>query len=315
MNKTPAIRVSIIVAVTERPEPLAPFYAEYATVLKAAGLAFEWIVVAAASERQLLDELKPLIAAGEPIQCFESANNIGETALLRSVLPFCQGEIIVTLPAYRRVLPEAILSIVAKLDDQNDLVTARREVPGRPATMPLQRRVAHALIRSAIGGAFNDLGSGVRAFRSDVIRQLPLYGEFSRFLPLFAMRDGFRTVELPVPQHPLDVRTRVYSPGIYLRRLLDLFAVFFLVRFREKPLRFFGLTGGLTSLVGFVLLAVLAVQRFAGQPLADRPLLVLSVLLVVLGVQGVALGLVGEIIVHASVRRGVTYRLAPRGGR
>jgi len=118
-----------------------------------------------------------------------------------------------------------------------------------------------------------------------------------------------------VPQHPLDLRTRVYSPGIYLRRLLDLFAVFFLVRFREKPLRFFGLTGGLTSLVGFVLLAVLGVQRLAGQPLADRPLLVLSVLLVVLGVQGVALGLVGEIIVHASVRRGVTYRLAPRGGR
>jgi hypothetical protein len=315
MNSSAPIRVSIIVAVTERPEPLAPFYEEYAAVLKRAGLAFEWIVVAAALERGLLDDLKPLIAAGEPVRCFEAANNIGETALLRSVLPFCQGEIVVTLPAYRRVLPEGILALIARIDDNQDLVTARREVPGQSAREPIQRRIAHALIRSAIGGSFHDLGSGVRAFRVDVIRQLPLYGEFSRFLPLFALRDGFRTLELGVPQHPMDVRTRVYSPGIYVRRLLDLFAVYFLVRFREKPLRFFGLTGGLTSLVGFALLAVLAVQRAMGQPLADRPLLVLSVLLVVLGVQGIALGLVGEIIVHASVRRGVTYRLAPRWGR
>jgi len=314
MSAPAAVRVSVVVAISERPEPLGSFYDEFSAPLKAAGIPFEWLVVAAAAERSLLDELLPRIAAGEPIRCFESASNIGDTALLRSVLPYCQGETILTLPAYRRVVPEALPQLLAALEAGQDLITASRTAVTDPKANRMQRRMAHALIRAAIGGSFADLGSGVRVFRADVIRQLPLYGEFSRFLPLFALRDGFRTQEVAVAQHPADQRTRVYSPGIYARRLLDLFAVYFLVRFREKPLRFFGLVGGLVSLVGFGLLVVLVVQRAAGNPLADRPLLVLAVLLVVLGVQAIALGLVGEIIVHASVRRGVTYRLAPRGG-
>jgi len=306
------IQVSVVVAVSERPEPLGAFYDEFSAPLKAAGISFEWIVVTAAAQRRLLDDLLPLISADEPIRCFESASNIGDTALLRSVLPFCQGETILTLPAYRRVVPEALPVLLAALEQGQDLVTASRKAVADRAANRLQRRLAHFLIRSAVGGDFSDLGSGVRVFRSDVIRQLPLYGEFSRFLPLFALRDGFRTQECAVGQHPADQRTRVYSPGIYVRRLLDLFAVYFLVRFREKPLRFFGLVGGLVSALGFGLLLVLGLQRLAGKGLADRPSLVLAVLLVVLGVQAIALGLVGEIIVHASIRRGVTYRLAPR---
>jgi hypothetical protein len=104
---------------------------------------------------------------------------------------------------------------------------------------------------------------------------------------------------------------RVYSPGLYVRRLNDLLAVFFIIRFREKPLRFFGMVGGLTSVLGLALLTVLGVQRLGGHPLGDRPLLVVAVLLFVLGIQSIALGLIGEIIVHASSRRRAVYRLAP----
>jgi hypothetical protein len=167
------------------------------------------------------------------------------------------------------------------------------------------------LVRTLVGGTFNDLGSGVSAIRREVLSELPLYGDFSRFLPLFAVREGFRVQDIEVPQHAADQHTRVYSPLIYLRRLLDLLAVFFLIRFREKPLRFFGLIGGVVSFAGLFILAVLAAQRFLGKPLADRPLLVVGVFLLVIGVQAVALGLIGEIIVHAAARRKAVYRLMP----
>ena len=112
----------------------------------------------------------------------------------------------------------------------------------------------------------------------------PLYGDLHRFLPALALREGYRVVEVPVPQHPNDAGTRVYRPGVYLRRLLDIAAFFFLAKFTEKPLRFFGLVGSVFFGLGAVTSLVLLVQRFAGQGIADRPLLLLAVLLIALGV-------------------------------
>jgi hypothetical protein len=304
-------KVSVVVTVSERTEPFAEFYREYSRPLSEAGIPFEFVVVAPVNRRKLLEPLIALREAGEPIALFESAPNVGEAGLLRSVLVHTRGEVILMLAAYRRVAAEALPMLVQAIDAGADLVVARRSGARDSATNRVQRRLVHGLVRGLVGGSFHDLGSGVRASRRDVLAELPVYGEFSRFLPLFAVRDGFRVEELEVEQHPADRRTRVYSPGIYLRRLLDLLAVFFLVRFREKPLRFFGLVGGLVSIIGALVLIVLGVQRLAGQPLADRPMLLVGVLLFVLGVQGVALGLIGEIIVHAGAKRRKVYRLAP----
>jgi hypothetical protein len=106
---------------------------------------------------------------------------------------------------------------------------------------------------------------------------------------------------------------RVYSPGVYLRRLIDVVGLLFLLKFTDKPLRFFGLIGSLLSGLGAILLAVLFFQRLAGESLANRPLLLLAVLFMVLGIQSVALGLIGEMIVHltASQRRRYRLRTAP----
>ena len=308
---TPSLKVSVLVVVTERAEPFAEFYQEYAAPLREAGISFEFVFVVTAEQGDLLEPLARLRDAGEPILLFESAQNVGEAGLLRSSLPHCRGEIILTLAAYRRVSAGALLKLIEAIDAGCDLVVARRSSSGDKLANQLQRRMVHALVRTLVGGSFGDLGSGVRAIRSEVLGELPLYGEFSRFLPLFALREGFRVQDIEVPQHPSDQRTRVYAPGVYIRRLLDLLAVFFLIRFREKPLRFFGLVGGLVSFAGLIVLAVLTIQRLAGEPLADRPMLVAGVLLLVLGVQAIALGLIGEIIVHAAAQRKSVYRLAP----
>jgi hypothetical protein len=115
-----------------------------------------------------------------------------------------------------------------------------------------------------------------------------------------------------VPQHPMDARIRVYRPGVYLRRLLDIAAFFFLAKFTEKPLRFFGLVGSIFFAAGTVIGLVLLIQRVEGQGIANRPALLLAVLLVALGVQLIGLGLVGEIIVHLRAPHRRAYRVRER---
>jgi hypothetical protein len=304
--------VSVVVVVSEQPEPLPELYAEYAAALRDAGYPFEFIFVAHRDQRRRVDPLMPLAREGAPVQVLEAAQNVGETALLRSAVNYCSGSIIATIPAYRRVEAAALPLLLRRVEEGAQLVLARRTSPDDAWANRFQRRVVHRLVKHAVGGDFHDLGSGVRAMRPEVLREVPLYGESLRFLPLLAQREGFRTEEVDVPQHRADTAARVHSPGIYMRRAMDLAAVFFLIRFREKPLRFFGLLGTLLAGAGSVVLAVMFVQKLAGQGLADRPLLVVAVLLVVVGVQAIALGLVGEIIVHAGSRRTPSYRLSRR---
>ena len=123
-------------------------------------------------------------------------------------------------------------------------------------------------------------------------------------------REGFRVVESPIRQHPDDVGFRLYGAAAYFRAAVDLLGIYFLARFTERPLRFFGLIGLLLSLAGAFLLIVLLVQRLNGVGIANRPALVLGTLLLALGIQSIALGLVAEIIVHLNAPSRIPYRLA-----
>ena len=307
--------VSVVVADYDNPQSFDAFYAEFSAPLREAGISFEFIFVVAATDGALLAPLMPLRDRGEPIQLFEAAQPVGEAGLLRSAIQFVRGRTVFVVSAQPRVAAEALPMLYRAIEGGADLAVAQRAAAQDSRMNQMQRRFAHYLVRRLVGGSFHDLGSGVRAIRRDVLDTLPLYGEFSRFLPLFALREGLRVREIEVPQHPSDRGARVYRLGIYVRRLIDLLAVFFLIRFREKPLRFFGLVGGVVSFTGSVSLLILIAQRLAGRPLADRPMLLIAVLLIVLGAQGIALGLIGEIIVHTSARRRTVYRLAPPGDR
>ena len=142
-----------------------------------------------------------------------------------------------------------------------------------------------------------------------MLREIPLSGDFSRFLPLLALHNGFSVTEVPCQQHPRNMRGRFYGPGVYLRRLIDVLGLFFLLRFTEKPLRFFGLVGSTFAMSGGVLLFWLLFRRIGGESIGGRPLLILSVLLFILGIQSIALGLIGEMIVHFNAARGRIYRI------
>ena len=307
--REPTPEVSVIVPVTERPEPLAELFLEYSEPLARADLAYEFVFVVEPRHRARVEPLRKLAERGQPIRVFEVGHSVGESVLLMLGAARSRADTLIVLPAYRRVDASALPELYTKIREGADLVNCRRNPRSDSWLNRLQTRVLHTLVSGLASGRVRDVGSGVRSMRREVLSEIPLYGDFFRFLPVLALREGYQVEEIDAPQHPRDARTRVYSPGIYLRRLIDVFGLFFLARFTFKPLRFFGMIGGTLVMIGGLVLFVLFMQRLAGAPLAGRPLLLLGVLVFTLGVQAIALGLIGEIIVHFNAPKRSPYRV------
>lgn len=304
--------VSVVIVVVERPESLVTLYEEYNAALRQAGYTTEFIFAALPYFRDFTSEIAALEAGAAPVRLVEAATSIGETALLRLGAQEARGRVIIVAPAYHQIEPTSVVDLVREVEAGADLAIAERWPRHDSVINRMQHDVLHVALRRLCGDGVHDVGCGVRAMRGDLLQNLPLYGDFARFLPFLAMNQGYAVKEVRAPQHPNDLRRRVYGPGIYGRRMIDVLGLSFLLRFTDKPLRFFGLVGAVLGIAGTLLLLVLLVQRVGGEGVADRPMLLLSVLLVTLGVQAIALGLIGEMIVHFHAARHRRYRLRAR---
>lgn len=303
--------ISVVVPVVERAENLLAVYQAFARELDARRQEHEFLFV---FDGRLTPppELLALARSNERVRILRFARQFGETAALQLGIEKSRGDLVVTLPAYFQVQPEGIHLLLDAVSAGADMVVANRS----PRLDSWLNRMQSRAFQSIVGGVseqrFHDMACGVRVMRRSVAEALPLYGDLHRFIPALALREGFRVEEVAVPQHPGDARMRVYGPGIYLRRLLDIAAFFFLAKFTEKPLRFFGLVGSVFITGGTVLSLVLLIQRVDGQGIANRPALLLAVLFLALGVQLIGLGLVGEIIVHLRAPHRRAYRVRER---
>lgn len=303
--------VSVVVPVVERADDLLALYRAFAGELDRRGEAHEFLFVFDGGFTAP-DELVALSHEDPSVRLFAFARAFGETAALRLGIERSRGELIVTLPAYFQVKAEGMGPLLDAVGNGADVAVASRSPRVDSWLNRLQSHAFHRMLGSVTDRRFHDIACGVRVMRRPVAETLPLYGDLHRFIPALALREGHRVEEVPVPQHPNDARTRVYGPGVYLRRLLDVAAFFFLAKFTEKPLRFFGLVGSVFFALGALTGVVLLAERFAGKGIANRPLLLLAVLLIALGVQLMGLGLVGEIIVHLRSPHRRAYRVRER---
>jgi len=309
--RPPERTISVVVPVVERADDLADLYRAFANELTHRGEDFEFLFVFDAGFAPS-SELTAIAAESEQIHLHRFAQKFGETAALRAGIERSRGDLILTLPAYFQVLPEGLGPLLNAVDDGSEMVVANRSPRLDSWLNRLQSRAFHRIFGGVGDTPFHDMGCGVRIMRRQVAESLPLYGDMHRFIPALAAREGYRVTEVAVPQHPSDARMRVYTPGVYLRRLLDIATFFFLAKFTEKPLRFFGIVGSLSLAIGLAISLVLVVQKIAGQAISNRPLLLFGVLLIALGVQLVGLGLVGEIIVHLRAPHRRAYRVRER---
>jgi glycosyltransferase involved in cell wall biosynthesis len=275
---------------------------EYAEGLQRAGVSFELIVVLDGPCDGLAARLDPLVTSRPWLRLIELSRDFGESAALTAGFGEARGRAILTLPAYYQVVPGELGKLVAA-GRETDMAIAVRWPRAGSGLEGWRRNAFHGLLGFITGQTYRDLGCGVRLLKREIADEIPLYGERHRFYPTLARSRGFDVMEVEVAQSPKDDYRGRYRLREYLHRLLDIMTLFFLVRFTKKPLRFFGTIGFLVGALGVLLLVVLIVQRlFFEVGLADRPALLLSSLMLVLGVQIFALGLIGELIIFTHAR-------------
>lgn len=304
------IEVSAIIPVGARTDNLLDLHANYKRGLDASGVTYEMIYVIDGARVGEREQLMALRHQGERLKIIQLTKAFGEATALMVAFANSVGARLLTLPAYFQIEGEEIPKMLAASGDA-DFVVARRW-PRRGSRFEQFRRGAfHAMLRMIIGVGFRDLGCAVRIMKRAVAEEITIYGDQHRLLPVLASRHGFTVLEIDVAQSPRDRFRGRYRAREYIHRALDVFTVFFLARFTKKPLRFFGMVGSITVGVGAVLIAILVVQRLLFDvALADRPALLLSSLLVVLGVQLFALGLLGELIIFSHAKDIKDYKVA-----
>jgi len=303
------VELSVIVPVGNRRANAAELYSEYKAGLDAMGRPYEVIFVLDGQRDEFAAELRALLDRGERLTVINLSRPFGEATALMAGFEHAVGRIIVTLPAYRQIEGSEVGKLIAALDS-NDVIVSRRWPRAGGVLERSRRAMFHGLLAWITGQTFHDLGCGARAFTRNVLEEIKLYGDQHRFLAVLAERQGFRVREIDLRQSPQDRFRGRYQAREYARGLLDIFTVFFLVRFTRKPLRFFGMLGVTTFLIGAVLITWVVIERlFLGEPLADRPALLLSSLLVVLGLQLFALGLLGELIIFTNARSLSEYKI------
>jgi glycosyltransferase involved in cell wall biosynthesis len=288
--------VSIVVPLLNECETVATLYAETEAALASADLDWELIFVDDGSTDGSYRELVRLHAAYTNIRVVRLRRNFGKAAALAAGFDLAAGEVVVTMDADLQDDPREIPRLIEKLDEGYDLVTGWKCDRQDPLSRRLVSRIYNGATRLATGVRLHDMNCGLKAYRAEVLEHVQVYGERHRFMPVLAHHHGFAVTEIPVNHRPRTNGRSRFGIERYLRSPFDLLTMVFIGRYRYRPLHLFGGVGLTLGLVGGAILLYLTAIKLGGSGIGGRPLLMLGVLLVVVGIQFLSLGLIGEML-------------------
>jgi glycosyltransferase involved in cell wall biosynthesis len=291
--------VSIVVPLFNERDNLAPLHDELNQVMQRLKRSYELIFIDDGSTDGGLQVLREIKGRDCHVRVMRLARNSGQTAALACGLRHASGAVVVAIDGDGENDPADIPRLIAKIDEGYDLASGWRTERWKSAA--LSRRLpsvaANALISRMTGVELHDYGCTLKAYRGDLARHLMLYGEMHRFVPAIAAEQGARIVEVAVSFRPRRTGSSKYGPSRVVRTLLDLMTVKFLSGYSTRPIQVFGLIGLLMGGIGTLWTAVLIFEKVVlGYSLSRRPALLLAILLVVVGVQLISMGLLGEML-------------------
>lgn len=294
------LEVSVIVPIYNEVESLPQLIDVIATTLKDRQIAYELICVDDGSTDGSVELLKQLVAQRTDLRAVLLRRNYGQTAAIAAGFYHATGRVIVTLDGDLQNDPADIPDLLAKLDEGYDLVSGwRKNRQDAALTRLLPSKIANWLIGRVTGVKLHDYGCSLKAYRSELVADMNLYGELHRFLPALAFIEGARITEMPVRHHARRYGKSKYGLGRTLRVIMDLFTIFFMKKFLTRPMHVFGTFGFLSMFLGIVLGAYLSFLKLGlGQSIGDRPLLILAVVLFLAGVQLFSFGLLAELLMR-----------------
>jgi glycosyltransferase involved in cell wall biosynthesis len=289
--------ISVVVPMKNEAPNVERLYRELTAALEAYGRAYEILAVDDGSQDETFSVLAKLQAGDHRLRVIRFRRNFGQTAGFAAGFAHARGRYIVTMDGDLQNDPRDIPDLVKVLEEHPaDIVAGwRKDRKDKFFSRRLPSMVANRIISRATGVKLHDYGCSLKVFRAEIVKPMKLYGEMHRFLPAIASEFGVTTVEHVVRHHARQHGASKYGISRTIRVILDLLTVKFLISYRTRPVQIFGLWGLITGFLGAAICAWLAYQRlFAGQAIADRPLLLLGILLCFTGVQLVTLGLLAE---------------------
>ena len=292
-------RLSVVVPAMNEAGNIPALHRAVTDVLEATGITFELILVDDGSTDGTWQTIEALSEGDGRVVGLRHRRNFGKARGLATGFAAASGDLILTMDADLQDDPAEIPRFLDKLDEGFDLVSGWKQRRQDPLGKTLPSRLFNATVRAVSGVQLHDFNCGFKLYRADVVRSIRLYGELHRFTPVLAHAEGFRVGELPVRHHPRRWGTSKYGWSRLIKGFLDLLTVTFLTEYRQRPMHVLGVPGVVALATGGLIgLWLTAEKVLTGASIGNRPLLLLAVLLVLVGVQFFGLGLLGELLVH-----------------
>lgn len=294
--------LSVVIPILNEEDSVQLLYTRLTTELDRLDQSYEIIAIDDGSTDTSFARLRALAREDPRLRIVRFRRNFGQTAAFTAGFDRARGDVVITIDADLQNDPADIPNLLAKLNEGYDVVSgwrARRQDPFVRRRLP--SLIANRLISIVTGTNLHDYGCSLKAYRREVVQDIQLYGELHRFIPAIASWQGISITEIPVNHAARLYGKSKYSLGRTSRVVLDLLTVRFLLSYATRPMQIFGLLGLILGSISAVILGWLAyVRLILLNPIADRPLLLLGILLAVIAMQFIGIGLIGEMIIRAA---------------
>ncbi len=294
------VQLSVVIPLFNEAESLPELVAKVDQVCQSiAPDAYEIVAVDDGSTDGSFAVLQQLLEQYPRLRIIRFRRNYGKSAALAVGFDRARGDVIVTMDADLQDDPEEIPRLLAKLEEGYDLVSGWKKKRYDPWHKTVPSKLFNWVTSIVSGVRLHDFNCGLKAYRKEIAKRLRVYGEMHRYLPAIAHLMGFRVTEIPVRHHPRKYGRSKFGAGRFIKGFLDLLTVVLTTRFARRPLHFFGSIGILMAVVGFGIDLYLTIEWILGKTfLSNRPLALLGIALIIVGVQFISLGLLAEMIVQ-----------------
>jgi glycosyltransferase involved in cell wall biosynthesis len=291
--------ISVVIPLYNEEENVQELHSRLKNVLDKLDTDYELLFIDDGSSDNTLKLLQDIQLQDNTVVVLSLRRNFGQTAAFAAGFDYSRGDIIITMDGDLQNDPNDIPKLIELMKD-NDLVSGWRKKRKDPfISRRLPSIMANWLISKVTGVNLHDYGCSLKAYKRDVIKNLKLYGEMHRFIPAVASWYGVRIAEVETEHHPRVRGKSKYGISRTMKVVLDLITVKFLQSFSTKPLQFFGPIGLASGLLGFLISTYLAIGKLiADKEIGGRPLLLLGALLIIVGIQFIGMGLLGEMMVR-----------------
>jgi glycosyltransferase involved in cell wall biosynthesis len=291
-----AIDISVVVPSYNEKESLPELSERLRVALDAAARHWEvWLIDDGSNDGSDV-AMRALHASDPRFKVIRFRRNYGKSAALALGFKHARGRVVITMDADLQDDPAEIPNLIAKLDQGYDMVSGWKKKRHDPLSKTLPSRFFNFVTGKMSGIDIHDFNCGLKGYRSDVVKSVRIYGEMHRYIPVLAKMAGFTVAEIPVQHHARKYGKTKFGLSRFFKGFLDLMTVMFTSRYTQRPLHVFGTIGSLMFGLGLLINLWLTVEWLMGHPVSNRPMLLLGILLMLLGIQLISTGLIAEMI-------------------